>query len=423
MITTAIVKPTISISAIRTGHSRTDAEFIFLIDCLKSFLSQNSDNILNKKLSEKELASMNWHQLEQLTYSHRLLPVVHQRLQDNNLIQAIPSQTAQALANKKQQMVRRNLSLSINTLKLLKSFHLSGIRALPLKGSLLGLQVYNNLALRTPGDIDLLVEPAQSDRILDLLETLGYHWPLAKEWTPTQQKLYIAQQGEVSCISKENGISLDLHFRWSGNAQLFTLPFEQAWQRATLLKVSEAHSPRVLCLEHQLLYLSVHGAKHEWERLSWLLDIAMLIQQPINWEIVRTEAKQLGIQRPVSQALALVHELFEIDIPEAWSTDGWMERDCVSINWLASIAQTSLQNNRLKPATSHLSRPPVAPSVMLRQLRYRMKLKPNMLYKLTCLWRLLLSPKDWQVLDLPEPLWFLYVLLRPVFYVWRAIRV
>ncbi len=402
-----------------TNYNGANTEFTFLLDCAKSFLKPESYT-----LSEVSLAAIHWPQLEQLIHVHRLLPVVHHALQSNNLIQPLPTQAAKALIAKQQQMVWRSLSLSINTLKLLETFHLNGIRALPLKGALLGLQIYDNLALRTPGDIDLLVDTDQSDRALSILKDLGYRWPLAKEWSPTQQKLYIAQQGEISCISTETGISIDLHFRWSGNAQLFPLPFEQAWESATHLPVSSAHTPRVLCLEHQLLYLSTHGAKHYWERLSWLLDIAMLMQQSVDWEIVIAEAKRLGIRRPVSQAIALASELLNIDRPRAWidSEKALNERDRMAITWLTTVARKTLQDRSHKSTTPHLNRPPVVPFAMVNQLRYRMKLKPSVSYKLTCIQPLLISPKDWQVLALPEPLWFLYILLRPVFYVWRTIN-
>ncbi|MGC1307576.1 MAG: nucleotidyltransferase family protein [Phormidesmis sp.] len=365
-----------------------------------------------------EIAALNWAQLWQFIHNHHLLPVVHQVLHRANLMQALPNRAIQTKAQ--QQMVQRNFYLSINTLNLLDALQPEGVRALPLKGSLLSLQIYDNLALREPGDIDLLIDDRDSDRVLTLLKDLGYTWPLAQQWSPTQQRLYIAQQGEISCFSKEKSISVDLHFRWSGNPQLFTLDFEQAWQSATALTVSAAHTVRVLCPEHQMLYLSVHGAKHQWSRLSWLLDIAMLIQQPLDWTIVQYEAERLNIQRPIHQALALVEDFLgavPATVPAIYSKQGQPP----ATQWLIDSAIANLQTVQPHSLTGHFDSPPATPHEIFYQTRYQMKLKPNLAYKLTAAKRLLFSARDWQVLQLPEPLWFLYVVLRPLLYCWRAI--
>lgn len=395
-----------------TDNNCPDTEFHFLLNCLKVFLNSS----LHPLISAKQLDAITWTRLESLVYAHRLLPVIHQVLHKTDLIQTLPDQAAKTLVAEQQQMTQRNLTLSAIAAKLLKALQKHNIRALPLKGSLLGLQIYNNLTLRTPGDIDLLIEASQLDRTLNILEPLGFRWLQAEGWTPTQKRLFIAQQGEISCISKDQSVRVDLHIRWSGTAQLFTLPFEQAWKSAIPLPLSSAYSPLTLCLEHQMLYLCIHGAKHTWERLSWLLDIGMLIQQPINWETVNAEAKRLDIQRPVKQALHLAQDLLDAEIPNTFT-----ENDHTSISWLTKVVKTKIKDNQSKSLPHHFRTLPTKPLEMLHRIRYQMKLKSSIRYKFAYFQRLFISSTDWQVINLPEPLWFLHVPLRPVLYIWRLI--
>jgi len=52
----------------------------------------------------------------------------------------------------------------------------AGIRAMPLKGSILARQLYGDVAARTSRDIDVLVAPDDLARAVSTVEALGWHW-------------------------------------------------------------------------------------------------------------------------------------------------------------------------------------------------------------------------------------------------------
>jgi len=49
-----------------------------------------------------------------------------------------------------------------------------------------------------------------------------------------------------------------------------------------------------LSVEDELVLICIHGAKHFWERLMWIADVAALIsaQTAINWSASQIPRKQ-----------------------------------------------------------------------------------------------------------------------------------
>jgi hypothetical protein len=71
------------------------------------------------------------------------------------------------------------------TLALLDELERKGIRALPLKGSVLAREIYGDVGVRTPGDIDILVAPEQLPAALEVVCGMGWtHQAVASHAAP-----------------------------------------------------------------------------------------------------------------------------------------------------------------------------------------------------------------------------------------------
>jgi hypothetical protein len=66
------------------------------------------------------------------------------------------------------------------------------------------------------------------------------------------------------------------------------------------------------------LLLAVHGAKHCWESLGWLADVAWLLNAnpDLDWQYAMKLADESKCQRPLLLAASLVHEVFDALLPE-----------------------------------------------------------------------------------------------------------
>src|SRR5207244_1068830 len=75
---------------------------------------------------------------------------------------------------------------------------------------------------------------------------------------------------------------------------------------------------RTLSAEHLLLVLCAHGAKHCWERLGWICDVAELLRRTPALDLsgMLAQARSLGVERIMLLGLRLAAELLDVPLPE-----------------------------------------------------------------------------------------------------------
>lgn len=166
----------------------------------------------------------------------------------------------------------------------------AGVRAVVLKGLALGDRVYPLPGLRPTSDIDLLVTPAELDRAVAVLESIGYE----------------TERGVLGRYSLENHHhlnlrrpatpALELHFRASTGFGVI-LPAEEFLSRATQYRLETGTMAWLLSPEDEFLYLAVHAARHLFQALVWLYDLkVLLLRYPdLDWTAVSARARSLGV--------------------------------------------------------------------------------------------------------------------------------
>ena len=148
--------------------------------------------------------------------------------------------------------------------------------------------------------------------------------------------------------------------------------------------------------------LCVHGAKHFWDRLAWIVDVAELITvQPVDWALSMQIAAEAKSTRVLLLGLYLAHDLLGASLPQPVLERA--RRDS-AVRWLAGKVGSQFERNA---DTS----PGVVPRAVFR-LRSRDAIGQGMRHTL----RLAMSPteSDRQMMSLPRALAPLYVLMRPL---------
>ncbi len=157
----------------------------------------------------------------------------------------------------------------------------NGILFVPLKGPLLSYRIYGDPTIRFSHDIDLLVEVGAIEDVMKILLENGYRlsdgviWPKKK----IQKEMVIDSSHHLSFSNKELNLCVEVHW-----VLMSGLPFPLKKQKAiveqNLMGMDFAGRKfTVLTKEFELLYLMIHGAKHGWQRLKWLVDIN---EYPVN---------------------------------------------------------------------------------------------------------------------------------------------
>src|ERR1700687_1336832 len=116
------------------------------------------------------------------------------------------------------------------------------------------------------------------------------------------------------------------------------LPIEEFFARQIRVRL-DAHEAPALSVEDELVLICIHGAKHFWERLMWIADVAALLsrQTNIDWQRVADSAQAVEAERMLHTGLRLASDLLKGRLPEKVSA--LVQADAVS----ARLVERTLQ--------------------------------------------------------------------------------
>lgn len=257
---------------------------------------------------------LDWNRLCAYAGWHRVLPMMQRTLMRLGP-ELVPEDIRGRLAANADATTRNNLIISAELMRLIRLFEEAKLPMIPFKGPVLAQRVYGNLALRPFTDLDLLVRADDAGRAEDLLIKAGFR-PV-KELAPGQRAAYIRYEHDRSFVKEETGVPLELHWRFFARYVAFKLAGEDMWRRLERVQMAGVDAP-MLPPEELLLVLSVHGAKHLWTSLGWILDIALLpdAYRNLDWDRTQELARQTGTERMFRLALRLADDLWGIPMPE-----------------------------------------------------------------------------------------------------------
>ncbi len=327
-----------------------------------------------------------------------MLPLLHHHLRavaDG----AIPALVRDALRRRAEADAQRNLRLAGELLRLLDRFAAHGGHAVPYKGPIVALRCYGDLALRPFRDLDFLVRPRDLATAHQVLAADGY--APSPPRTPRQEAAIHTTWREDAFWRDADVVEL----HWAFAPREFPLPLDldDVWARLEPLSLGRTHI-RTLCAEHLLLVLCTHGAKHCWERLGWICDVAELLRRTPGLDLggVLDQARALGVERIVLLGLRLAAELLDAPLPDEVLRRA---RDDRTVGALATGVRTSLWR-RAPTGSSH------SWESRLFHLRTRERWRDRLRYCARV--ALTPTPGDWAWLRLPDALYPLYYVARPI---------
>jgi hypothetical protein len=270
-----------------------------------------------------------------MAHRHALVPLLYHQLQkcDPGLV---PNAYLQKLRTTYQENLARNLVLMDELLSIARDLRARGIDCLPFKGPLLAMAAYGDPALRQSSDLDILVLPINIVKARDCLVASGYQ--AAKEINPRQEQLLIRYQHNIQFVRDNNRLLVELH--WRVAPQLFALGMgaDELWAHLETVKVQEVEL-KSLPTEELLLALCVHGARHLWERMSWICDIAgvLLRNREVDWMQLLKRANETDCERMLLLGLCLARDFASASLPD--DIEQRLRSDTVINSLVRTIAQ------------------------------------------------------------------------------------
>ena len=354
-----------------SGAEARGAAWAALLECATpKFDSQR----LGEALGEKP----DWSALLSLAEEHGVLRLLAERasaLKES----LVPPEVRQKLREKCRAQVLFSMSLNAELFRLLERFSAAKLEAMVIKGPVLSARAYGDPGMRRYEDLDLLVRHRDILRFTELLTTEGY-----------QPKVSI---GEI----RTGRVPGEYLFKWPGTVrriELHTektlryfprrLPVEKLFARRVCESI-DGHAASALCTEDELVQVCVHDAKHFWERLMWIADVAALVarQKKLDWGRALSTARELAAERMLILGLLLAEQVLRVKVPEK------MEKVVRSDRGAERLAGEIIE--RL-PWAGGASR-----GVMDRAL-FRMRMRGGLFRGCAYLLRLTLSPteEDWK---------------------------
>lgn len=286
------------------AHGSRKATFDLLLACCAN---QNAP----KQIEQALRSSIDWDLLAQSASHHGVLPLVFNRLLAHT--KHIPARAVTNLKRMELVNSRRSLWLTNELLRIAEHFKKHEIRFLAYKGPTLSQTLYGRVTARQFGDLDILVHPNDVSNALDSVRALGYRSQLAL--TPAQEQAY-RSIGYEYAFDSDLGRHL-LEIKWQILPRFYAIDFdvEKMFAAAGSVEIG-ACKMTTLSAEDLLLILCVHAAKHTWEKLSWLCDVAALADSvQLDWNRLQARVGAMGIQRILAVHFSLAHRLLGAPIP------------------------------------------------------------------------------------------------------------
>lgn len=385
----------------------------FRLLCLAARRPQSAEDA--ETLCGAIAAGPDWRAVVEAAQRHRLVPLVFASLQ-NCGSGLVPPEFIAELRRQTMGDVARSLAQIAEIDRLLRAMAFAGIRVLVLKGVALSAQIYGDPGLRSARDIDLLVAPEKFSDADRVLVDAGYQCHSTTR-SPRQMARYLRWVKDLQYIHNGTGACVELHNRLTDNPNLLACDFDTLWAERVQVPLGES-AVATLPARFLPLYLCVHGAIHGWERLRWLADLAAVLRQPGAQDTALEEAEAAGLRPLMLHAMVLAHDLFGLKIKER---DLAQAASCRQVRRLDRIlAHFFAGSALLRAPLRHSWKERWRTSWWLR--RYRFALKSDWRYWRSEMVRDWLSPVDWETIRLPDALFWLYPIIRPVGWLLRRRR-
>lgn len=359
--------------------------------CARTQLEAHDRDWINRRLRD----GISWNGVLQTALRHRVAGLVYRHLRGMPA-GTVAGNVLEALRGEHLLTATRNLRLMGELREILKQFDAHGVSGIPFKGPLLAIDVYGDPALRSFGDLDILVRKEDLPAARQILATRGY---LRAQTLTSGQQAALYRSGHEDVFVRDGEFVVEL--QWQPAKAVFQISVDLAawWARAEN-RCLAGRPVRTLARDDLLLLLCVHGSRHAWERLTWICDVAETIRNSphLNWGAVVSQASESRLSRSVRLGLYLAEHLLDAPVPD--SVSRWIRQDA-TVPRLAEVVCTQLFAGRSTPA---------------HYLRLQFGLRETLMDRIRLGYHSAFTPThdDWAYVRLPDPFYRLYYVIRPV---------
>ena len=364
-------------------------EILLIIECCK--LSPDFA-LIEEKISQIK----NWDDLISLSYSHGVFPLVYKIIKKYD--EKTPLDKLSFMKQTYMDLVKRNMLMTSELIKVSNVLEENGIKSIAFKGPTLSQMAYGDVISRQYVDLDVLVDESLLKDAQKILEANNYYPRYDLEEYQKENLKDVVH--DISMINKSNGINIELH--WTLSSGEFFIDLEKLEYMSDIKKYNLSnYELNIFSNEKLFIYLCVHGYKHLWERIEWLVDIYYLIsKENIDLEKVVEMSKSVDADRIVLSTLIICQKMFDLKIELKDSSIQDIKLNRTTNSMLNKIFQDySKVNEKI-----HSKEFSIIHLYMLKTTTNKMKYLKTFFEP---------TEKDYEKVKISSKFHFLYYLLRP----------
>ncbi len=234
---------------------------------------------------------------------------------------AIPKEVDVVLRKRHREQLMSTLGMTAEMFRVLGNLATAKVEAIVVKGPVLSVRAYGDPGMRQYADLDFLIRSRDLLAATRVLTECHYESDV-----PVEAMEAGKIPGEYLFMKPGTRLLMELHTEQTFRYFPRPLPMEDYFARRIEVELDGNRVP-ALSEEDEFVLICIHGAKHFWERLMWIADVAAMVARctRIDWDVVNKSAQAAGAERMVNVALQLVEDLLRSEIPAAAKKR--MERD------------------------------------------------------------------------------------------------
>lgn len=355
--------------------------------------------------------------LWKLAIQHKIGPTIANQI--SRFSGDLPASLTTQMERHRAQNLRRAFSQCAEIARLSTLFEGNGVRILLFKGLGLSHLLNMDLSERHVGDIDILLVDKEQFEVADqLLNQSGYVRGVLssrKKLKPGQIRQAILHAKDILYYSEKSNVVIELHLKLTVAITSFPVPSSELYGRRGTISLGSSTIPVMSLIDHQV-YVLIHFALcGEVHRLKWVLDIVKVSgngKYYLDSAAFKNRVFELGLQRTVVEALCVANKELTMPVPD-WAVEYYNR------SWVVRRFVRRAQNKLINQVTPEDSFFAKLSHSSFYILVYAPLSTAGWRHKLAHFKGYLLNKSDWDIVELPPYLGWMYYILRPFFWVVR----
>jgi len=263
----------------------------------------------------RQLDTAAWETLVRAANQQRVLTLFYARLQELDVVTAVPPHLLSQMQQKHQQTTLQNLAIYRELRLIAEKMQAAEVPLIVLKGTYLATAVYPHIGQRAVGDLDLLVPEAKVGQAVEVMHALG--WQESQPFTLDALRQH--RHHLPTMVKQGVNFPVEIHWNIAKPPTSSYLTPDQLWQE---VRPTSLAGTAALAFPHhlQLLHLALHAAYHHQFAfdLRSLCDMTLIIHQQaeaVDWAQFVQQAEAWQWQRGVYLTLQLLQQFWGTAVP------------------------------------------------------------------------------------------------------------